>query len=193
MENRVTMATVAEFRVDNSDEFPISGYAAVFNSLSQDLGGFKEKIHPKAFDRALREKHDVRALVDHDPSRIVGRTKSGTLKLDTDKHGLRVAIKPPDTSIGRDLMTSIRRGDIDQMSFAFRVTEERWQWASRDADQETDIRELLDLDLFDVSAVTYPAYEQTEIDARSRAGVLDAAIKAMVRGMEVSELTTRNL
>ena len=195
MQNRMTTATLAEFRVDNADEFPISGYAAVFDSLSEDLGGFKETIHPKAFDRALREKHDVRALVDHDQSRIVGRTKSGTLKLSTDEKGLRVAIKPPDTSVGRDLLTSIRRGDIDQMSFAFQVLEERWKWAKRAADadadadsdsgSDVDIRELLDLKLFDVSAVTYPAYEQTAIDVRSRDGVRDEAFRRMVAAMVV--------
>lgn len=186
MENRLTMATVAEFRVDNSDEFPIVGYAATFNALSENLGGFKETIHPRAFDRALKEKQDVRALVDHDPSKIVGRTKAGTLKLNTDDHGLRVAIKPPDTSIGRDLITSIRRGDVDQMSFAFRVIEDRWTYASRSADQETDIRELLDLDLFDVSTVTYPAYEQTEVDVRSRVGVRQEMYRRMVAAMVVA-------
>lgn len=140
----------------------IVGYAAVFNSESEDLGGFREKIAPGTFKRALKEGQDVRALVEHDPSRIIGRSTAGTLNMAEDKEGLRVEIDPPDTQIGRDVMESISRGDLTQMSFGFRTIKEEW-----DESGEEIIRTLKDVDLFDVSVVAYPAYPDTTVASRS--------------------------
>jgi uncharacterized protein len=145
----------------------IVGYAAVFDSLSEDLGGFRERIKPGAFDTALasgRVPLDVRALVDHLPYRIIGRSTAGTLRLSIDSRGLRVEIDPPNNSIGLDTVESIRRGDIAEMSFGFICLKES---VLQDGDQV--IRELLDCDLYDVSVVTFPAYPDTTVALRSLA------------------------
>ena len=142
----------------------IEGYAAVFNSLSEDLGGFREVILPRAFDRTLREGRDVRALVDHDPSRILGRKKAGTLELSVDSKGLLAKISPPDTTAGRDVTTSIKRGDIDGMSFAFRTITDTWKRG------DELLRELIDVELIEVSVVaSQPAYSATTVGLRSAA------------------------
>lgn len=154
-----------ELRADSEADGPvIEGYAAVFDKWSEDLGGFREIIREGAFSRSLKSKPDVRALVDHDPSRILGRTKSGTLELREDKKGLWSRVKLPDTQSGRDIFTSVKRGDVSQMSFAFQVR------GSDGASWNDDFseRELLDLDLFDVSPVTFPAYPDTVVAARHR-------------------------
>lgn len=154
-----------ELRVEDGKEggLPsIRGHAAVFNELSEDLGGFREIIMPGAFDSALDRGDDVRALVDHDPSKIIGRAKAGTLTLNVDSKGLRVKIDPPDTSVGRDIVESIRRNDVDAMSFGFRTLSDNWRM--EDGEQ---IRELLDVELLDVSPVSFPAYPQTEVAVRS--------------------------
>ena len=145
----------------------IEGYAAVFNQESEPLGGFTERIEPGAFQDTLKEQADVRALVNHDPSQLLGRSGAGTLSLSEDDHGLRVSIKPPDTTVGRDTMESLRRGDLSQMSFAFTLRGsdgEKWN------DDFTE-RRLLAVNLRDVSVVAYPAYTDTEAVARSIADV----------------------
>ena len=154
--------TGIEVRAAEGKPTKLSGYAAVFNSMSENLGGFREIILPGAFDRALREGHDVRALVNHDPDQIIGRTKSGTLALSVDAKGLRAEIDLPDTQAARDVLTSVKRGDIDGMSFAFRTLTDAWRTQDGEA-----IRELVDLELLDVSAVAYPAYPATSVSARA--------------------------
>lgn len=136
------------------------GYAALFGSMSDDLGGFREQIERGAFSQSLADGDDVRALFNHDPNFVLGRSKSGTLKLEENSKGLKVRIKMPPTSTARDLQELIRRGDISQMSFAFRTREDKW-------DREASIRTLLDVELFDVSPVTYPAYPETNVGVRS--------------------------
>jgi len=151
-----------EFRVEQ-DGKKLVGYAAKFSpNRSQDLGGFLEQIDPKAFTRSLAQGADVRALINHDQNLILGRSTSGTLNLSVDSEGLLVEITPPDTSYARDLMVSMVRGDVTQMSFAFVTKKDSW-----DKEGEKNIRTLLDVDLHDVSAVTYPAYLNTEIGLRS--------------------------
>ena len=151
---------------DDKDKKPvISGYALRFNKESEDLGGFTEVIAPGALDNTDME--DVRALFNHDPNFVLGRTSSGTLKLEIDENGLRYEITPSDSQLVRDLVYEpIRRGDITQSSFGFTVMEEDSMWEERtDGPWKrtiTNIREL-----FDVSPVTFPAYRQTEATARS--------------------------
>lgn len=137
------------------------GYAAVFDSSSQDLGGFEERIAPGAFAKAI-QRDDVRALWNHDPNYVLGRNKSGTLRMQEDDHGLRVEIDPPDAAWARDLLVSMGRGDIDQMSFGFRVVSDAWE--KRDG---KNVRTLQEVELYDVSPVTYPAYLDTSIAVRS--------------------------
>lgn len=157
-----------EIRIaDASDEksMPtIVGYAAVFNQWSEDLGGFRERIAPGAFADALKT-DDVRALFNHNPDHILGRNIAGTLRLSEDSEGLRIEIDPPDTQVARDLIVSMRRGDITQMSFGFSVVMSDQIWEEKE--DGTVERTIKRASLFDVSPVTYPAYPQTEVAVRS--------------------------
>lgn len=149
-----------------ADGGAIVGYAAVFNSESRLIGGaFKEVILPGAFKRAVVE-DDVRALWNHDQNYVLGRTKSGTLRLREDDHGLHTETDPPDTQWARDFRESIRRGDVDQMSFSFKVPEggDRWEQRGREL-----VRYVSEVELFDISPVTFPAYEATTVSARALA------------------------
>jgi hypothetical protein len=160
-----------ELRAESQgDETAIVGYAAKFNTVSHDLGGFREKIAPGAFTRTLRENADVRCLMNHNPSLIMGRTKSGTLTLSEDNVGLRFRSVLPDTQAARDLHTLVKRGDIDECSFGFTVAANGQNWTeekSRDNSDWYAMRTLTDVDLLDVSAVTYPAYPNTQVGARA--------------------------
>ena len=149
-----------------NDDEKIVGYAAVFNSFSQPIFGFRETIKPGAFKKTIRES-DVRALINHDPNYVLGRTSSRTLRLSEDEKGLRYIVTPPDTTFARDLVVSIKRGDITQSSFGFSVVKDHWTGESPNM-----TRELLEVKLFDVSSVTYPAYLQTEVSVRSLLGYL---------------------
>lgn len=155
-----------ELRVEKRDDRPpkIIGHAALFNTLSQDLGGFREQISPGAFAEAI-EKDDVRALWNHNPDHVLGRSISGTLILSEDERGLAIEVNPPDTQIARDLLVSIDRGDVSQMSFAFSVKPNGQNWG-KDDDGKV-VRTLTSVRLFDVSPVTYPAYQQTDVAVRS--------------------------
>jgi len=142
----------------------LTGYAAVFNSLSEDLGGFREKLEPGCFADAIR-KSDPRALLNHDSNIVLGRSSAGTLRLWEDTVGLGVEIHPPKTQTAKDLIELIRRGDISQMSFGFIVGLDRWERIDGE-----NIRTILaTVELFDVSIVTYPAYPDTSVKVDSRA------------------------
>lgn len=151
--------TRSELRVAESGQ--IEGYAAVFNELSVPLWGFREKIRPGAFAKTLQEA-DVRALLNHDSNYVLGRNKARTLELSEDETGLAVVIEPPATTWASDLAVSMRRGDINQMSFGFETVRDSW----REDETGTTIRELVEVRLFDVSVVTYPAYPQTTVAVR---------------------------
>jgi len=143
----------------------LTGYAAVFDSRSENLGHFVEVIKPGAFDRAMKEGHDVRALVNHDSGMILGRTTSGTLRLSVDERGLRYEVDLPDTTAGRDIAESVRRGDINGSSFGFRVAKGGEAWSK--GDDKVALRSVTDLELLDVSPVTYPAYSATQVSFRA--------------------------
>lgn len=140
----------------------LAGYAAVFNELSEDFFGMREKIARGAFAKSIKE-DDVRMLWNHDPNYILARTKSGTLKLWEDDKGLAFEAIPPDTQFANDLIKSIRRGDVSQNSFGFTVRKHNF-------DEEKRVRTLQDVRLYDVSPVVFPAYPQTEVWVRSRGG-----------------------
>jgi HK97 family phage prohead protease len=148
----------AELR--STDARQLSGYAAVFDSVT-DIGPFREKLQSGCFTRCLAGKPDVRALFNHDPSLILGRTTSGTLTLREDTRGLHFDCELPDTQAAQDLRQSIRRGDVDQCSFGFIARQDRWQDTA-----DGPLRTLLDCDLLDVSVATFPAYSQTSCSVR---------------------------
>lgn len=165
----------------DADPLVIEGYAAKFNTWSQELPpGFRETIKPGAFTRAIAEGQDVRCLMNHDPSLILGRTKSGTLTLREDTIGLYYRCTLPNTQVARDLHASISRGDIDQCSFSFAALGEDWGNERADNGDWFAARYLSDCDLFDVSPVTYPAYLDTEVNAR---GVGTVCVPVEVRSM----------
>ncbi len=143
----------------------ITGYAAVFDLLSEDLGGFREQIDPGAFKAVLKTNPDVRALVNHDPNQRIGRSIAGTLTMREDRKGLRVEITPPDTQVGRDTVEDIRNGNLDGMSFSFTTRTDQWE---RSEDNAPDIRTLIEIEkLYDVGPVTFPAYPDTSVATRS--------------------------
>lgn len=167
----------------------IIGLAAVFydgspGSQFQLWDGCFERILPGCFDRALRDGDDVRALFNHEPNLILGRTGAGTLHLWADGRGLFYRISPPNCHYAKDLISSLRRGDVSGSSFAFRVEDGGEIWKAEGA---TTIREVRSVQLFDVSPATYPAYARTaaavsDIDA----GKARAALARWRKGGSVS-------
>jgi hypothetical protein len=149
---------LTEIRVKRDGDKPvIEGHASVFNSMSENLGGFYEIVKPGFFDDMMDD--DVRALINHDPSLIIGRTKAGTMSISQDDEGLFNRITPPDTSYANDLLVSMERGDVDQQSFQFVMpadgSGEKWYID----DEGRTIRELVKgKKLLDTSIVTFPAY-----------------------------------
>jgi HK97 family phage prohead protease len=155
--------------VENKDGRPvIEGHAAMFNSLSEDLGGFQERIKPGAFKKAIKDS-DIRALFNHDPNFVLGRTSNGTVTVKEDKKGLWMEVTPPDTQLIRDLvMEPIRRGDIREQSFGFIVSEDSWEGLDDEDRKTPPIRTINKVArLFDVSPVTFPAYPSTDVAVRS--------------------------
>ena len=145
-----------EVREENG-EMIIEGYAALYNSET-DLGVFRESISPGAFDDVLND--DVRALINHDPSLILGRSSAGTLELSTDEFGLKYRVKLGEQQYAKDLYSSIKRGDISQSSFAFTIKDQSWS-EDRSTRKVEKVAKLLD-----VSPVTYPAYKSATVAAR---------------------------
>lgn len=137
----------------------LEGYAATFGTPAVIGGRFTETIAPGAFSGSLRSPSDVLALVDHDPGRVLARTRSGTLRLSEDSRGLAFDLDVPDTAAGRDVLALAERGDLGGMSFGFTALDEQ-----RDADR----RELRAVELHEISVVlAWPAYDGTVIQARS--------------------------
>lgn len=176
--------SIVELRVSDDTEPHITGHAAVFNSPSEDLGGFTEVIAQGAFAKTIQEA-DVRALWNHNPDYVLGRTKSGTLRLEEDHQGLAVDIRPPDTQWARDLMASMRRGDINQMSFGFHTIKDKWV-----SENDKTTRTLLEVKLFDVSPVTFPAYPATSVQVRAVVQQLEGATTEDIRAL-IDELQHR--
>lgn len=141
----------------------LEGYAAVYDSPSEDLGGFVEVVARGAFARALGDDaEEVLAYADHDPARRLGRTGNGSLRLSDDERGLKVEIDLPNTSTGRDMAEEVRTGLVRGMSFGFRVIKDKWEERAEGG----YLRTLLDVDLAEVSAVGVPAYPDTTLAKR---------------------------
>ena len=181
IERRTAFGSV-EFRQED-DRLQARGYAAVFNSPSQDLGGFVEVILPGAF-RDVVKTDDVRALWNHDPNHVLGRVGAGTLRLGEDDKGLWYEVDLPDTTTGRDVATLLARGDVIGSSFGFRVLEDGAEWrVSEDGRPLREIRTVARLR--DVGPVTFPAYLATEAYrslAESRSLDVDEVRSAAERG-----------
>jgi len=147
------------------------GYAATYNSLSENLGGFREMISPGAFDAALSRSGlgagaGVLALFNHSNDHVLGRSTSGTLRLGSDDQGLAFEIDPPDTQLGRDLQVLVARGDVTGASFAFSV-DPKGESYHKDADGN-NVRTVSQVSgLYDVSIVTVPAYSASSVSMRS--------------------------
>jgi HK97 family phage prohead protease len=176
IERRTFTVRNIETREADDGAMRLSGYAAVFNDSSVPLP-FSERIAPGAFRKTLSETPDVRLLINHEGLPLA-RTKNGTLELSEDEVGLRFDADLPDTTEARDLWTLIQRGDVDQMSFAFRVIRQKWN-----ADRTERTLTEVSLADGDVSVVTYPAYPTTTVEARE---ALANAIQAVKEGREVS-------
>jgi len=143
----------------------LSGRVATFG-VETAIGGFREVIAPGAFATSLRAGRDILALADHDPARVLARTKSGTLRLAEDDRGLTFELDLPETTIGRDILALAERGDLGGMSFGFRVPKGGDEWNG-------DLRTLRQVDLAEVSVVqAWPAYQGTTCDPRSKRPVL---------------------
>ena len=139
----------------------VVGYGSIWNSRSENLGGFYEYISPDAISQETIDKSDVRALINHDPNLVLARSTAGNLSLSVDEKGLRYEFSIPETSYGKDLAINMKNGNINQSSFAFTVGADEWS-----TDEEgNDIRTITSIEkLYDVSPVTYPAYSQAESD-----------------------------
>ena len=152
MERRFAASAVVEGR-------QLVGLAAPFDSETR-IADFRERIAPGAFARTLAEHRDILALVNHDPGRVLGRTRSGSLSLAETAAGLEYRIALPDTTIGRDLRTLAERGDLGGVSMGFVATRDSWAG---------DLRTLHEVELFEVSIVqAHPAYSDTTVSLRSR-------------------------
>ena len=157
-------------KADEGESKKIVGYAAKFNSLSEEMWGFREQIAPGAFTEALK-KSDVRALFNHDPNYILGRQSAGTVTLTEDDVGLHYEIDPPDTQWARDIVSSIERGDIAESSFAFSMSGGVEEWDDSATPAIRTIRSVGSL--YDVSPVTYPAYPEATTGVRSHKEIFE--------------------
>lgn len=177
MKPEIRSFDVTELRVadDGAGGQVLTGHAAVFNQLSVDLGGFREKIEPGAFADSLLA-DDIRALWNHDSNLVLGRNRAGTLQLAEDERGLAVKITPPPAQWARDAMVTIGRGDVSQMSFMFDTITDSWQIVEGE-----NIRTLHKVRAWEVSPVTFPAYPQTEIGLRAAPGLMGGVIEDLAR------------
>jgi uncharacterized protein len=157
---RRSLVSPVETRADG-ERMTVAGYAATFGEVTNVADVFDETIAPGAFSRSLRSA-DIRAFFDHDTALVLGRNRSGTLRLSEDAKGLAVEIDLPDTTAGRDVRTLISRGDVSGMSFGFEAIGEDWDFS-----RAMPRRTITDVNLFEVSIVSIPAYVGTSIALRS--------------------------
>ena len=190
LERRVLTQAV-ELRTTENAAPRLGGYAALFNTETEIAGMFRERIAPGAFADAIG-RDDVRALFNHDPNFVLGRTTNQTLTIREDARGLAYDVTPPDTQWARDLMVSVGRGDITQSSFGFTVDEDQWDRPA--ARGELPVRTILRAKLFDVSAVAFPAYAQTSVAVRSQVQAMtEPAAAALIRQQEHARRRNRLL
>lgn len=170
---------VTDLEVRSEDGMTLEGYAAVFNSRSENLGGFTEQIAQGAFTATLKARNDIKLLWNHDTANVLGSTRAGTLQLTEDSRGLRVKAELPDTNLGRDIAYLVKRGDIDSFSFGFSVNEDSWNSNGTE-------RTLESVRLFEVSLVSFPAYSATAGTATVR-GIDQLAKRADVDADQLAD------
>lgn len=174
-EKRLLPSDQAEFRIaENNGTKTVTGYAALYDTRSVDLGGFEEVLEPGCFDAVMETQPDVFALFNHDPDAILARSTSGTLKLSLDKKGLAYSFEMPNTTVGNDLAVLMQRGDICGSSFAFVTKDAEF----RSDDSGKSVRYISKIEsLHDVAVVSTPAYPKAS-----------AAIRSFKRWQEKQEL-----
>jgi len=184
-----TRVNAAQFEIrEDGDGMTFEGYAAVFNSRSQNLGGFTEFVAPGAFTRSLKARNDVKLLWNHDSGAVLGSTRAGSMTLTEDAKGLKVIAKLPNTQLGRDTAELLRTGLVDSMSFGFNVIKDKWN-------SQGDERTLESVRLFEVSVVAFPAYTATagtatvrSLDKLATRAEVDAlALEAALTKLEAGE------
>lgn len=164
-----------ELRAAEGEARTLVGHAAVFDVWTE-LWGMEERVRPGAFTQSVKD-DDIRGLFNHNPDNVLGRNRAKTLTLREDKVGLAFEITLPNTQLARDLAVSIERGDITGCSFGFITRKAEWE----DEDGKVPRRSIVDAQLFDIGPVTYPAYTETDIEARS---LFEAIVKAERRKLE---------
>ena len=179
---RRTATEGVELREDGTTLTAI-GYAATFNNLSQNLGGFVERCADSCF-RSTLQQADVRALFNHEPDHLLGRSSTGSLRLSEDGHGLRYEVDLPNTTLGRDVAELLRRGDISGSSFGFKTISDSWG----ETDDGYPLRTLTEVALRDVGPVTFPAYTSTEASLRSLADDRELNLTDLIEAAEANTL-----
>ncbi len=168
---------------EEGDTLTAIGYASVFDSLSQNLGGFVEQVAPGAFRSTLNQA-DVRALFNHEPDHLLGRSGNGTLRLSEDERGLRYEVDLPATTLGRDVAELLRRGDLYGSSFGFRTISDSWG----ETNDGYPLRTLNEVALRDCGPVCFPAYEASEASLRSLAEERSIDLAILVDAAERNDL-----
>lgn len=190
IERREYSVTIEKLNDDNT--IVLEGYAAVFDSLSEDLGGFREVIRHGAFSATLNDPDaDIYALNQHRSDQPLARRANGTLNVSVDARGLRIRIELSSTSYAKDLAIEVERGTVDQMSFQFYVIEDRWH--EPDDTHDDYLRELLSVELIEVSPVTFPAYKATDIGVAQRALRDFRGVKAPRKNNSLAAMKLRHL
>jgi HK97 family phage prohead protease len=175
-----------EVRADDTGT-GIRGYAAVFDKLSLNLGGFREKIAPGAFKYSVENKRRILALWNHDSNLPIGSTDGGQLKLSEDSRGLFFDLQPINTSTGRDVQEMIRSGVVKGVSFGFVVKKDAWD----QTDPRNVVRTLVDVDLIEISPTAFPAYPQTTAAVRSEEDVFRSYLATQERAGEEKPAQTQ--
>ena len=155
-----TFQTSVRLREENGSPPMLFGHAALFNSPSQDLGGFTEVLARGCFAETIAG-NDIRAFFNHCHDHLLGRNKSGTLRLWEDAAGLAFELDVDETTIGRDVYRMVKRGDLDGMSFGFYAIEDEWS-------PDGKVNTVRKAELIEISPVVFPAYLGTKVDARCR-------------------------
>lgn len=184
-ERRYTTGVIEARQADTG--MTITGHASVFDE-PYELWGFTEQVARGAFKKSLKEA-DVAALWNHDPNVVLGRKKSGTLRLSEDERGLYYEVDLPDTQAARDLYALIQRGDVYQSSFAFEIVKEAWDYPKEE--NAMPLRTIKEVRLYDVSPVTYPASPSTDVDVARAVRALADALGLSPDADSVPELLAR--